>query len=434
MPQPRNVVVAQSGGPTCVINNSLRGLVEGCRALPEAFGTVHAGRFGIEGVLKEELVDLSATPDEEIALLRTSPAAGSIGTCRYKLKTGQDEDFGRVVEVLKAHDVGTFFYIGGNDSQDTAHKVSLLAHERGLDLVAVGVPKTIDNDLGDSEFTLLDHSPGYGSVARYYAQYIRQANEENRGSCPPDPVLVIQAMGRKIGYIPAAARLADPRREMPLQIYLAESGLTLEQLGENVLDQLKRDGRCIVVVSEGFDVGDFGVVRDTFGHVQFGSSQTTVAQQVVNYLNTLKFPVPGKARGQVPGTDQRHAIAYASTVDLDEAYNVARHAVTIAARGENGFMATILRDASRATYTVRYDQVPLALVAEKDRSFPEKWIAPGRIDVTDDFVAYARPLIGDDWVSVPLVDGLARFARINTDALAPRKLPAYVPQTYRAKG
>ena len=125
----RNVVVAQSGGPTCVINNSLRGIVETCRRHPETFGTVYAGHFGIEGVLKEELLDLSATSEEEIALLRTSPAAGGIGTCRYKLKKGQDQDFERVVEVFKAHDVGYFFYIGGNDSQDTAHKVSMLAHD-----------------------------------------------------------------------------------------------------------------------------------------------------------------------------------------------------------------------------------------------------------------------------------------------------------------
>lgn len=427
----RNVVVAQSGGPTCVINNSLRGIVEACRDYPGKFGAVYAGRFGIEGVLKEELVDLTRTAPEEVALLRTSPAAGSIGTCRYKLKKDQAEDFERVVAVLKAHDVGYFFYIGGNDSQDTAHKVSQLASERGLDLVAVGVPKTIDNDLGDSEFKLLDHSPGYGSCARYYAQYVRQANEENRGSSPPDPVLVIQAMGRKIGYIPAAARLADPGREMPLQIYLAESGLGLDELGENVVRQLERDGRCIVVVSEGFDVGDFGQVRDSFGHVQFSASQTTVAQVVVNYLNTLKLPVSGKARGQVPGTDQRNAIAYASTVDLDEAYNVGRHAVSIAASGENGWMATILRDHSAAAYSVRYDKAPLSEVAAKDRSFPAKWIAANRYDVTDEFVRYARPLIGDDWVSVPLVDGLARFARINTEALATHKLPSYIPQTYR---
>ena len=425
-----NVVVAQSGGPTCVINNSLRALVEGCRDRPSTFGTVYAGRFGIEGVLKEELIDLSAAPASEIALLRTTPAAGSVGTCRYKLKPGQDEDFDRVVEVLKAHDVGYFFYIGGNDSQDTAHKVSLLARDRGLDLVAVGVPKTIDNDLGDPEFTLLDHSPGYGSVARYMAQYVRQANEENSGSRPADPVLVVQAMGRKIGYIPAAARLADPDRKMPLQIYMAEAGLNLEQLGENVLAQLGRGGRCLVVVSEGFDVGDLGVVRDSFGHPMFSASQSTVAQNVVNYLNTLKFPVPGKARGQVPGTDCRNAIAYASTVDLDEAYGVGLQAVEIAASGSNGFMATILRDRDRASYSIRYDRVPLEKVAVKDRSFPKAWIAPGGTDVTDDYLAYARPLIGDDWVSVPLEDGLSRFARIDP-LLAETKLPPYVPQTYR---
>ena len=426
----RNVVVAQSGGPTCVINNSLRGIVETCRRDPARFGKVFAGKFGIEGVLKEELIDLSATPDDEIALLRTSPAAGGIGTCRYKLKANQAEDFARVIEVFKAHDVGTFFYIGGNDSQDTAHKVSLLANDNGLDLVAVGVPKTIDNDLGDSEFTLLDHSPGYGSVARYFAQYIRQANEENRGSCPADPVLVIQAMGRKIGYIPAAARLADPTREMPLQIYLAESGVTLEDLGNNVLAQLEADGRCIVVVSEGFDVGDLGANRDSFGHVQFSASSTTVAQQVVNYLNTLQFPVPGKARGQVPGTDQRNAIAYASTVDLDEAYGVGCHAVEIARDSGNGWMSTILRDHSRLAYSVRYDKVPLEKVAGFDRSFPKHWITPDGKDVTDEFVAYAKPLIGQDWVSVPQVDGLARFARI-VPAFPPKRLPNYVPETYR---
>ncbi len=428
----KNVVLAQSGGPTCVINNSLRGLIDYCRAHPQTFGAIYAGHFGIEGVLKEELIDLGATSPEEIALLRTSPAAGGIGTCRYKLKKGQDDDYRRVVDVFKAHNVGYFFYIGGNDSQDTAHKVSVLAAERGLDLVAVGVPKTIDNDLGDSRFELLDHSPGYGSAARYIASYVRQANEENAGSSPADPVLVIQAMGRKIGFIPAAARLADPERKTPLQIYLAESGVTLERLGENVIGSLQSAGRCVVVVSEGFDVGEIGAARDNFGHVQFSASQTTVSQTVVNYLNTLKFPVPGKARGQVPGTDQRNAIAYASVIDLDEAYAVGRYAAELARADRSGLMATILRDRSTSAYSVRYDSVPLERVANSERTFPEEWISADRIDVTDEYLAYARPLIGDDWVSVPLVDGLPRFARI-VKKFAPKKLADYVPQTYREK-
>jgi ATP-dependent phosphofructokinase / diphosphate-dependent phosphofructokinase len=236
-------------------------------------------------------------------------------------------------------------------------------------------------------------------------------------------------MGRKIGFIPAAARLADPERKLPIQIYLTESGLTLPQLGENVLRQLESDGRCIVVVSEGFDVGDLGTIRDNFGHVQFSSSQQTVAQIVVNYLNTLKFPVPGKARGQVPGTDQRNAIAYASVVDLEEAYGVGCHAVEVARKDGNGWMATILRDRSGTGYSVHYDKVPLGKVANSERFFPRHWLAPSRIDVTDDFIAYAQPLIGEDWVSVPMVRGLPRFARIALK-YAPRKLADYVPQTY----
>ena len=328
MAQPKNVVVAQSGGPSPVINNSLRGIIEACRSMPEYFGTIYGGLNGIEGILKEELLNLSAQDEEEIRLLRVTPAAGAIGTCRYKLR--HEEDFERVVEVFKAHDVGYFFYIGGNDSMDTAHKIAQLAHERGLDLVATGVPKTIDNDVGDSEFKLIDHTPGYGSVARYWALNVQNANQENAGSWPSDPVLVLQAMGRKIGFIPAAARLADPDREMPLLIFLKESGLTLEELADRVNDMLRERGRCIVVVSEGFPVGDIGERRDAFGHVMFSSSLMTVEQIVVNYLNEVGLAARGAARGNVPGTDQRDSIIYASTVDLEEAYKVGQKALQIA--------------------------------------------------------------------------------------------------------
>ena len=431
MTQPKNVLVAQSGGPSPVINNSLRGIVETCRALPDHFGTVYAGWHGIEGVLREELLDLSAQPAEEIALLRTTPAAGAIGTCRYKLKAAQQEDFERVVEVFRAHDVGYFFYIGGNDSMDTAHKVAQLAHERGLDLVATGVPKTIDNDVGDAEFKLIDHTPGYGSVARYWALNVQNANEENAGSCPADPVLVLQAMGRKIGFIPAAARLADPDREMPLLIFLRESGLTLEELADRVNDTLRERGRALVVISEGFDVGQLGERRDAFGHVQFSSSQMTVERVVVNYLNEVGLAARGAARGNMPGTDQRHAMIYASTVDLEEAYKVGQKAVLVALEDGSGYMATILRRPG-SLYSVYYDKVPLEKVANSERAFPGAWIAPSRVDVTDDFVRYARPLIGDDWPSIPLVDGRQRFARLQP-IFAEKKLPAYVPQAHRTR-
>lgn len=428
MATPRNLVVAQSGGPSPVINSTLRGIIETARELPE-IGKVYGARHGIEGVLKEELLDLSAQTAEEVALLRYTPAAGSIGTCRYKLKAGQDEDFDRVIDVFKAHDVGYFIYIGGNDSMDTANKIAALGQERGLDLVGIGGPKTIDNDVGDSEFKLIDHTPGYGSTAKYWMHAVQYANEENGGSCPADPVLVLQAMGRKIGFIPAAARLADPDREMPLQIYLAESPCSLEQMTDNVNDQLQREGRCIVVVSEGFDVGSLGEVRDSFGHVSFSASQMTVAQKIVNHFNSVGLAAKGAARANVPGTDQRHSIGYASTVDLDEAFHAGEMAARLAAEHQSGFMATILRDEG-PIYNVRYDKVPLADVANSERTFPADWIDPNGYDVTDDFVRYAKPLIGEGMLSLPMIGGRQRMTRFEK-IYADQKLPAYTPQADR---
>lgn len=430
MSAPRNLIVAQSGGPSPVINNTLRGLVEAARDLP-GIGKVYAAVHGIEGVLKEELIDLTAQSPEEIALLRYTPAAGSIGTCRYKLKDHQKEDFERCIEVFKAHDVGHFVYIGGNDSMDTANKIAKLAQERGLDMIGIGGPKTIDNDVGDSEFKLIDHTPGYASCAKYWMHQVQYANEENAGSSPADPVLVMQAMGRKIGYIPAAARLADPNREMPLQIYLAESQCTLEQMADQVNDQLKKDGRCLVVVSEGFDVGELGVLRDKFGHAMYGASETTVAQNVVNYLNKRGLPVKGAARGNVPGTLQRHSMAYASSVDLDEAYRAGQMCAELASSRQSGYMATILRNEGDI-YSVRYDKAPLEKVANSERHFPSNWITPAGNDVTDDFVKYAMPLLGEGMVSLPMIGGRQRMTRLEK-IYAPQKLPAYVPQEDRAK-
>jgi len=428
MSRSKNLVVAQSGGPSPVINNTVRGVIETARELSE-IETVYGALHGIEGVLKEELLDLSVQCPQEIALLQYTPAAGSIGTCRYKLRAGQDDDFSRCIDVFKAHNVGYFIYIGGNDSMDTANKIASLARERGLDLVGIGGPKTIDNDVGDSQFKLIDHTPGYGSTAKYWMHMIQNANQENVGSCPADPVLVMQAMGRKIGFIPAAARLADPHRELPLQIYLAESQCSLQEMTDNINDQLRSDRRCMVVVSEGFDVGELGAVTDAFGHASYSASQTTVAQKIVNYLNEVGLAAKGSARANVPGTDQRHSIAYASTVDLDEAYCAGKKATLLAAAGQSGYMATILRDAG-PDYQVRYDQVPLEEVANSERTFPPSWITENGYDVTDDFVRYARPLVGDGMVRLPMIDGRQQMTRLKP-IHADQKLPAYLPQADR---
>ena len=428
MAQRKNLVVAQSGGPTCVINSSLRGVIEASREF-DAIGTVYGANHGVEGVLKEELLDLSSQSEEEIALLRYTPVAGSIGTCRYKLKSWQQEDFERIIEVFKAHNIGYFLYNGGNDSMDTANKIAQLARQRGLELQAVGVPKTIDNDIGDAQFKLIDHTPGYASTAKYWSHMVQYANEENKGSCPADPVLVLQAMGRKIGFIPAAARLADPKRETPLLIYLAESPCTLADLAEQVNSTLKQAGRCVVVVSEGFNVGDVGAVKDSFGHTNFGASKTTVAQTIVNYLNSVGLATKGAARCNVPGTDQRCSMGYASSVDLDEAYRLGQKAVELAATDQGGYMSTILREPG-IIYSVRYDKAPLEEVANSERTFPKEWISSSGNDVSDEFLKYVKPLVGEDMLSLPMLNGRQRVTRF-APIFAEKKLAEYVPQADR---
>jgi len=426
----KNVIVAQSGGPSPVINASLAGVIAACADFPGSFGRVFAGWHGIEGILREELLDLSCQPRDQIALLRSTPAAGVIGTCRYKLRPTQAEDFSRIVDVMRAHDAGWFFYIGGNDSMDTADKLSGLARSRGVGLVVTGVPKTIDNDVGDDEFKLVDHTPGYGSAARYWASITRDAEEENRGMSPSESVLVLQAMGRTAGFVPAAARLADPDRQFPLQIYTAESGHSLASLTHHVNEQLCRTGRCIVVVSEGFNVGSLGEQHDGFGHVEYGACETTVAQVVVNHLNRTTLAVRGKATGQVPGILQRSTSLHASTVDMAEAYEVGRAAVSIALDHGTGWMATILR-APGATYRASFGKVPLSHVANFHRQLPKQWLAKDGLDVTDDFIRYAQPLIGDGMPPFVFRNGVPQFARFEP-AFAEKKLPAYVPQAYRS--
>lgn len=424
----KNALVAQSGGPSPVINSSLQGVLDACFSY-DSIGRVYASWHGIEGVLMEELIDMNAQAPEEIARLRYTPAAGSIGTCRYKLKEEQAEDFDRIIDIIAAHNIGYFFYIGGNDSMDTASKVSRLARERGLELVVAGVPKTIDNDIGDEKFTIIDHTPGYGSAARYWAYLMQNVNEENRGMSVSESVSVLQAMGRKSGYITAAARLGDPNREMPMQLYMAESGHNLESLAENVNKELVRSGRCIVVVNEGFDVGNIGEAHDGFGHIEYGASQSSAAQIVTNYLNKVGLKARGQATGQVPGVIQRSVSMFASRVDLDEAYEVGKKAVEIAMKDGTGWMATILRVPGEV-YKACFDKVPLETVANSVRFIPKEWITKDGLDVTDDFIRYAMPLIGKEWPEIELENGLQRFARLDVKFID-KRLPEYIPQRER---
>jgi ATP-dependent phosphofructokinase / diphosphate-dependent phosphofructokinase len=424
-----NALVALGGGPSPVINASLLGVVKRCFDYSDHIKNVYAAKHGIEGVLFEELIDMKSQDSYELSLLKHTPASGAVGTCRYKLDQENDEDFQRIIAVLKAHNIGYFFYIGGNDSMDTADKVKNLAKKMGYELVVAGVPKTIDNDVGDEQFKVIDHTPGYASAARYWASVIQNTNEESKGMCVSERVTVLQAMGRKSGYITAAARLADPNRQMPIQMYFAEAGHNLDTLTENVNQQIVKSGRCIVIVNEGFDVGSLGEARDGFGHIEYGASETTAAQVVVNHLNSIKLAARGTTTGQVPGVLQRSTSIYRSTVDIEEAYEVGCHAVEVAIKDGTGFMATILRKDSD-NYAVYYEKVPLKTVANSQRFLPKSWISKSGIDVTDDFIKYAKPLIGDGWPKIPIEDGIQRFSRLSQKTIG-KKTKEYIPYKMR---
>jgi len=435
----KNVVIAQSGGPTTVINNSVRGAIDEL-ILSKKINKIYGAEMGILGVLQEELIDISAQEPHQIALLAETPSAGTIGSCRYKIKN--NEDLARIIEVFKKQNVGYFFYCGGGDSMDTANKINELAKRNNLELICTGIPKTIDNDVGgplqaDGTFAICDHNPGYGSVARNLAINILEANEENRASYTSDPVLVIGVMGRKIGFIPAAARLADPERKIPLLIILPEalskddSSGNLEFITEKVNKKLKDYGRCIVVIGEGVNVGDLGILRDSFGHAEFSASEKTVEQALTNYLNGIdrkgnqgraesRLIVKGIARSERPGTRQRREIAYVSEVDKEEAYRVGVYAAQIALSGENGFMSTIIRKPG-GIYKITYDKVPLNIVANSERKFPEEWISIDKVDVTDEFIEWALPLIGSP---------LPRFAKFK-EIYVSKKCREYIPVEYR---
>ena len=425
----RNVIVAQSGGPSPVINASLLGVVEACRAYPNAFGRIYAGFHGIEGVLCEQLLDMSVQSEKELKLLKTTPSASAAGTCRYQLSSEDTSDLQRILDVFRAHDIGYFFCIGGNDSMDTAHKIDRFAAQNGYPLIVAGIPKTIDNDLGDETFQMLDHTPGYGSCARYWALNMQNAEEENRAMHPSECVSVYQAMGRRAGFITAAARLGDPERRFPMLLFFAETGLGLEALGERVNAVLKCEKRCIVVVNEGLDIGESGARHDAFGHIEYGASGLTAMQAAVSYLNQHHLCARGQATGQIPGVMQRSCSFFLSETDVREAYEVAVSAVQTALKQGSGLMATICR-AKMDAYQAVYGTVPLEVVANSERFLPKAWITPDGTDVTDDFIRYARPLIGEQPVEIPFENGLQRFARLEK-RFAGQMLTPYCPANFR---
>ena len=397
-----NCIVAQSGGPTAVINASACGVIQEGFKHKEITG-VYAAHNGILGVLNDEIYDVGKEDPRDIEGLKTSPAS-ALGSCRHKVK--KEEDLGRILEVFKKHNIRYFFYAGGNDSQDTADKVNKLAARTGYELICVGVPKTIDNDLA---FT--DHCPGYGSVIKYLATMTMEAGRDTEAMYTTDTVNVIEAMGRNAGWIAAGTALARRDEEdAPHMILLPEAPFDGDRFKARVDYFLNKIGRCVIVVSEGTQnpdgsyiaeqKGDFAT--DAFGHTQLGGAAFFIKDLVEREIKV-------KARFAIPSTIQRTGIHFASLTDSTEAYMVGQRAVQLAVQGVSGKMVSLER-VSSDPYRCETGIVDLAKVANGEKKLPREWIGADGFSLTADFDRYARPLIQGE-VKPVIEGGLPRFVR-----------------------
>jgi len=412
-----NIFYAQSGGVTAVINASACGVIETARAHPE-LGKVYAGRNGIIGALREELIDTSLESESTIAALRHTPS-GAFGSCRYKLKSVEDNraEYERLIEVFKAHDIGYFFYNGGGDSQDTAHKVSQLSQEINYPITCIGIPKTVDNDL-----PITDNCPGFGSVAKYVAVSIREAGLDVASMCESSTkVFVMEIMGRHAGWIAGAAGLAAEQEEdAPHIIIFPEIPFDREAFLAKAKSCVEKYGYCAIVVSEGahYEDGTFLAdqgTTDAFGHAQLGGVAPALA-------NMLKDALGYKYHWAVSDYLQRAARHIASATDVEQAYAMGKAAVEFALAGKNAVMPTVVRDSS-SPYTWHIGEAALADVANVEKKMPRDFITEDGFGITAAAREYFAPLIlGEDYP--PYRNGLPDYARLKKQIIE-KKLPAW---------
>jgi len=397
-------LVAQSGGPTTVINSSVAGVVSEALNNP-CIEEVYGGINGVLGILKEELIDLAEESQQNIRGLRFTPAS-ALGTCRFKLK--REQDYERILEVFEAHNIRYFFYCGGNDSQDTADKISKLAQKKGYELRVIGVPKTIDNDL-----VTTDHCPGYGSVVKYLCTVIRECALDHEAMGQHDLVSIIEVMGRNAGWIAAGATLAkgkDNAKDAPHIILLPEVPFSKEKFVEDVRDVLKKNKYCLVVVGEGLLDKDGNYVansatgQDAFGHQQLGGVGDFLANFVEQNLAV-------KARSSKLGIGQRAAAQCSSQADNDEAFMAGTAAVKAAVAGETDKMVILVR-AEGENYECETSLAPLSEIANGVKEIPADWISEDGISMTAKFIKYCQPLIQGE-VQVPYENGVPAYVRLS---------------------
>jgi len=376
------MVIGQSGGPTAVINSSVCGAVQEATrhdAIAEIYGMVH----GIQGLLQEDLVDLRREDPAVVDGLRRTPSA-ALGSCRYKLT---DQDYQRVVEVCRAHNIRYFFYIGGGDTMHNTHQIGQLAAEGGYEMRVMGIPKTIDNDLA-----LTDHAPGFGSTARYEAIIFSEMVRDTMALRYTEVVKVVETMGRNSGWVTAASAMADDYA--PDLIYVPERPFVKDRFLADVEGVYKRQGYVVIAACEGLKNPDGSLVAafqdamnvDAFGHPELGGLGQYLVDLIVAELDL-------KTRLDKPGTMQRSSGVCISRVDSQEAYMVGREAVRQAAGGTSGYMVTLERQPGEV-YAATTGLAPLEEVANVEKLLPDEFINPDGNFVTEGFKAYTRPLLG----------------------------------------
>ncbi|MBR7072217.1 MAG: 6-phosphofructokinase [Eubacterium sp.] len=383
----KNMIIGQSGGPTAVINSSLAGTVE-YALQSETIGKVYGMLNGIEGLLDNNIINLTEmfkSMPHELNRLKHSPAM-FLGSCRFKLK-GEEEEFKRIFRVFDSYNIGYFIYIGGNDSMDTVKRLSDYAKEHGIDISIVGVPKTIDNDLVG-----IDHSPGFGSAAKYIATCVREVAYDT-SIYSIKSVHIIEAMGRDAGWITAASVLArQDNMTAPHLVYLPEVPFSVEKFVEDVRKKLSELNSVIVVVSEGIRDKDGNYISarqdkgdDLFGHARLSGTAA--------YLkDVIEREIGCKVRALEPSVLQRSAGHLVSLCDVNEAFNLGSVAARAAEEGNTGVFST-LRRTSNKPYCVEYGLEDVAVVANREKLVPREWINEEGNDVTEEMVTYLKPLI-----------------------------------------
>jgi 6-phosphofructokinase 1 len=415
----KNILYAQSGGVTPVINATACGVIETAAKNRDRIGKVLAGKDGIIGVLREQLIDTSKESRSAIAGLRHTPG-GAFGSCRYKLRSIEESkrEYERLIEVLKAHDVGYFFYNGGGDSADTAHKVSQIGKKLGFPVQCIGVPKTIDNDL-----PVTDNCPGFGSVAKYVAVSTIEASLDVESMASSSTrVFILEVMGRHAGWIAAAAGLAERAEGDPPHVILfPEVPFKQQAFLEKVKYAVDNYGYCTVVVSEGVRdakgrfLADAGT-RDAFGHAQLGGVAPVVA-------NIVREKLGYKYHWAVSDYLQRSARHVASRTDVEQAYAVGEAAVELALQGKSGVMPIIKR-VSNNPYRWKIAETSLGRVANREKKMPRNYISADGFGITPVARRYLAPLIqGEDYPPYA-PDGLPRYVRMKK-VLVRKKLPSF---------